>query len=117
MGKVAKLTKAGEYGKKAAVNRRFKTRHKVSYSGTDARGAEKANVGLREIQEWLFDKVLKLTSLCLASALAGRSFSSSSHPSIILTRGLFSPISVIFLFLSSEAMSSTFATAWGAAIS
>ena len=76
MGKKAKLAKAaGPYAKKAAINKAFKTRHKVTYTGTKrGQAKEKANKQLREVDVPSYTEICKLTQEILTSYLILRDF-------------------------------------------
>lgn len=71
MGKRAKLAKAGgPYAKKAAINKAFKTRHKLTYAGTKrGQAKEKANKQLREVDVPSYAEICKLTQEILSSYL------------------------------------------------
>lgn len=56
MGKIARLSKAGgPYAKKASVNKAFRTKHKISYSGPQNKAKKKANLQLREVEVPAFE--------------------------------------------------------------
>ena len=76
MGKRAKLAKAGgPYAKKAAINKAFKTRHKLTYAGTKrGQAKEKANKQLREVDVPSYAEICKLTHEILTSYLILRVF-------------------------------------------
>lgn len=51
MGKIARLSKAGgPYAKTTSVNKAFRTKHKISYSGPQNKAKKKANLQLREVE-------------------------------------------------------------------
>lgn len=61
MGKAAKLSKAGgAYAKKASVNKAFRTKHKISYSGPQNKTKKKANLQLREVDIPAFEIIVGL---------------------------------------------------------
>jgi len=81
MGKRAKLAKAGgPYAKKAAINKAFKTRHKLTYAGTKrGQAKEKANKQLREVDVPSYAEICKLTHEILTSYLILRFFLAPYH--------------------------------------